>query len=132
VVPSGTQINYHVNLGLLYGAKELRCDPFFSSFRCNDSRKPSTTGLINNNEDTTTNYNLFRYTIIPRLNGSYGKTLKRIHQTTQAPGQLLPIQAVYNQYLKYVLNDGDSPSDDYVDIGFFERSDEDYFMILPR
>ena len=52
VVPTQQQINYHVNLGLLYGARELRLDQMFSSY-CGNSSNPKIVGLVNLEEDTT-------------------------------------------------------------------------------
>ena len=70
IIPSPSQINYHVNLGLMYGAKELRLDPFFSD----DSR--GLVGLINIDGEETENYYFFKNLLIPRLNGSFGKEAK--------------------------------------------------------
>ncbi len=134
VYPSSSQINYDVNLGLLYGARELRGDPYFSQPVDPDScpGQFNTKGLIDSANETTENYNLFRYTIIPRLNGWFGKTLKRIHQTVQLPNLELPTTASYNQYISYIDYHDYEPPPKYVDLGFFTRGDEDYFMIVSR
>ena len=141
VVPSKYQINYHVNLGLLYGAKELRLDPMFSSGCGYDTSKPKIVGLINLAEDTTANYNFFRYTLIPRLNGSFGKELKRIHQKVQHPKLQLPrTQPVNSNYnwltsITYLTGDGSSGTD-FIDVGFFEThynsGEVPYFMVVNR
>ncbi len=140
VVPTQQQINYHVNLGLLYGAKELRLDPMFSSY-CGNSSNPKIVGLINLEEDTTANYNFFRNTLIPRLNGSFGKELKRIHQKVQHPKLQLPrTQPINNDYnwltsITYLNGDGSSEAD-FIDVGFFETyygsNDVPYFMVVNR
>jgi hypothetical protein len=121
-------------LALLYGARELRGDPYFSHPIDPDScpGQFNTKGLIDSNENTTANYDFFRYTIIPRLNGWFGKTLKKIHQTYQYPKVELPVQYASIQYLYYIDYDGNSPAPRYIDVGFFTKGDEDYFMILSR
>jgi len=135
IIPSSAQINYHVNLGLMYGAKELRLDPFFSS----DNGEVS--GLIDENEEETENYYFFKNTLIPRLNGSLGKELRKIHQVEQFPKQQLPIMQPVNslyswvQKIEYYQGDG-IPQPDFVDIGFFETyygsGDVPYFMVVNR
>ncbi|MBE0539411.1 MAG: hypothetical protein IH620_06835, partial [Ignavibacterium sp.] len=137
--PSTRQINYHINLGLMYGAKELRLDPFFSYINCLD--KYRTAGLIDKNNDTTANYNFFRFTIVPRLNGSFGKELKKIHQVVQHPHLQLPktqpINSTYNWLtsISYLNGDGSSGAD-FIDVGFFEThfesNDVPYFMVVNR
>jgi hypothetical protein len=126
IIPLPKQINYHVNIGLMYGGKELRLDPFFSDNTIGN------VGLIDEDDNETENYYFFKNTLIPRLNGWFGKTLRQIHQSVQYTKLELPVQAVYNEYLQYIDEDGDDPPSDYIDLGFFERSDEDYFMIVSR
>ena len=140
VVPTKQQINYHVNLGLLYGARELRIDPMFSSY-CGNSSNPKIVGLINLEEDTTANYNFFKNDLIPRLNGSFGKELKMIHQKVQHPNLQLPktqpINSTYNWLtsITYLTGDGSSGAD-FIDVGFFEThfesGDVPYFMVVNR
>jgi len=137
IIPSPSQINYHVNLGLMYGAKELRLDPFFTDLW--NITEPCTLsfyrakGLLDENEEETENYYFFKNTLVPRLNGWFGKTLRQIQQTEQYTKLELPVQTAYNEYLQYIDHYyGEDPPSDYIDLGFFEKGDEDYFMIVSR
>jgi hypothetical protein len=124
ILPTPSQINYHVNLGLMYGAKELRLDPFFSNLEGN-------IGLINPLEQTTENYDFFRFTLIPRLNGTFGKTLRSIHQTGQYPK--ISADSSYNFIDNFSGNLECLPAIANYDLGFFtDQLVRDYFMIVSR
>ena len=67
--------------------------------------------MIDKNEDTTANFNLFRYKIIPRLDGWFGKTLKQIHQTEQIANIDLPFYSPgYNWIESIHYKSGYGPS----------------------
>jgi hypothetical protein len=139
IIPSPSQILYHVNLGLLYGAKQIRCDPFFSYEwlpDCPDVWR--TAGLIDKNNDTTANYNFFRFTLIPRLNGWFGKTLKRLNQFKQFPKLDVlvdPENFTPHEFVDFIKATG-GPSDTcWVDLGFFKDPQDlsaKYFMTVNR
>ena len=133
IIPSPSQINYHVNLGLMYGDKELRLDPFFS-----DASR-DLVGLINMEGEETENYYFFKDLLIPRLNGLLGKTLRQIHQMAQYPninpsvGSDLNINAIKKIKLDYPNVTEAMPS--FIDLGFFSKEGFEpnrYFMIINR
>lgn len=140
VIPTPSQINYHVNLSLMYGAKEIRLDPFFSKYHqppCDNVL--STFGLIIENDEETENYYFFKNTLIPRLNGWFGKTLRKIRQTEQHPNinpsvaSFLNLNCIKKIRLAYQQNPEALPS--WIDLGFFDRQSEpetNYFMIVNR
>jgi len=139
IIPSPSQINYHVSLALLYGARELRLDPYFSSYYENCPGLLRTYGLIDQDNDTTENYNFFKNTLIPRLNGWFGKELRKIHQKEQFTKLLLPLTQPIGNYnwLESICYDGEgSQPPDFIDLGFFETHygslDVPYFMVASR
>ncbi len=138
VYPYSSQINYDVNLGLLYGARELRGDPYYSAPVWNCDNEFVTAGLIDKNNETTGNYDLFKNIIIPRLNGWFGKTLKRLHQMEQFPGinaRVYPDNIISQNYIDHIEAPGFPPSTCIIDLGFFQNqinTAEKYFMIVNR
>ncbi len=81
--PTTEQLLYTTNLGLLYGARQIWIDPAFSYDVDYDKDKPGTRGLLDIELNTTTTYNTFKDTIIPRLHGEFGRTLRKLRADSQ-------------------------------------------------
>ena len=135
--PTPAQLLYHINLGAMYGMKELTMDPFFTWDQddpeqiCYGSRIRD--GLVDGYNNTLTELGqTWKEKVTPRMSGLFGKALKQIHPTAQFHKLELPVLASYNQYLSYIDYHENGPSSKYIDLGFFTRGDEDYFMVLPR
>jgi hypothetical protein len=138
--PSSAQMMYHINLGLLYGAKEITCDPTFTlleKYGC--IGYPYRDGLVKVNETDYTLSELgetWKDYIKPRLAGLFGQTLKKITPTEQHLNLNYPISAQYN-YIEQISYNNLSynivPSSPVIfDIGFFNKNGENYFMIINR
>jgi hypothetical protein len=129
-IPTESQFLYNLNVGLLYGAKSIELNSYFYW----PNVVPDKTSLFDMyNQEHQPLWFTIRDPVSPRLNGWFGKTLKKIQQTEQYTKLELPVQTVYNQYLQYIdhLN-GEGPPSDYIELGFFEKGNEDYFMIVSR
>lgn len=138
------ELLYQTNLALMFGAKALSLYPYFAIVdSCAD------TGTIHALIDRECNYphqyiytpryNIFRYTINPRLKGIMGKTLKKLEPSEdhlQVP-IYSGVQLNFNNIKSVYPNQ--QPCDDiYFEIGFFHdplngyNSDKKYFMLLNR
>jgi hypothetical protein len=128
-IPTPSQINYHVNLCLLYGAKELRLDPYFSSYYYGCENLLHTYGLIDPEEQPTDNYLMYKDTIIPRLNDKFGKTLKKINQTAQFANLDIadPVVINFPSFIYDIRGINFSEASTYfLDLGFFENPGESF------
>ncbi len=80
-MPTTKEMLYSANLGLLYGAKQIWIDPYFSY------NYPGTSigvrGLIDIDYRKTERYFFVRDTLNPRLKGLFGKSLKRLFAAKQ-------------------------------------------------
>jgi hypothetical protein len=84
----------------MYGARELRLDPYFSD------ESNGVIGLILDNNTTTENYDFFRITLIPRLNSTFGKTLRRLKkfkQFTNIDALIDPFFRIHRTCLQNIL-----------------------------
>jgi hypothetical protein len=92
--PSSEQMLYHINLGLLYGMKELTCDPLFTIYNseagrpCPDSLYRA--GLINFSDNSLTQLGLtWKNKVAPRMSGLLGKTIRKLTPTEQYLNHIL-------------------------------------------
>ncbi|MHC1738246.1 MAG: T9SS type A sorting domain-containing protein [Ignavibacteriaceae bacterium] len=138
--PSFAQMNYHINLGLLYGAKELTLDPVFSKETqvrgC--GVRMYRDGLIDYDLSGTPLTDLgidFKNTIKPRLSGLFGKTLRKLNRAEQTTGINLRTGNYDDNYIDTVRTNAGGSDTSVVDIGLFSdssNSDKKYFMLLSR
>ncbi len=140
-IPTKEQFLYNLNVGLLYGAKEIDISNYFYKLNADDDIT-NTTALFNWFDTLYTPlWYTIRDTVSPRLKDSFGKTLRNIHQKVQNPGLQLPVtQPVNTNYnwlssITYLNGDGLSGAD-FMDVGFFETyngsGDVPYFMVVNR
>ena len=148
--PTTSQMNYHINLGLLFGARELTVDPLFTRYNiyvCDGQEvsKIYREGLIGDIQNMTTLSYLgefFKDVVKPRLSGLFGKTLKQVVQDTQFVNlnlaNILPesYNNINHNKLKYVIAPENLITTIYnIDVGYFNHpinSNIDYFMIVNR
>ncbi|MFA6596869.1 MAG: right-handed parallel beta-helix repeat-containing protein [Ignavibacteriaceae bacterium] len=136
-VPSNTQMNYHINLGLLFGMKELTCDPFFT-LTLNNS--PYREGLVNfeSTPPTLTPLGQFWKDIIkPRMSGLVGKTIKTLTPTSQYyEKDLASTSIINNTFLNKLEKNPTNLSGAFiVDLGFFSNPtdlNKKYFIVVNR
>jgi hypothetical protein len=131
--PTTTEMLYEANIKLMYGAKALTLYRYFGAD--NDT---NFTGLVNyttgQGYSYTERYWFIRNTLAPRLRGLFGKTLRNINQTHQH----LNITTSSFTGEEYISNISTSRTESmqpdfietYIDLGFFEKDDKDYFMLL--
>lgn len=134
-MPSIQQLLYHVNLGMLYGAKEIRLDPYFSVYHSVCTSVLSTNGLINISGNPTLLWYTFRDTISPRLSGTFGKTLKVLTQQSQYIGNNIVTDSIINQQFIDKIKFTSGSGDGIIDLGFFtdeEDTYKKYFMAVNR
>lgn len=135
------ELLYNTNMALMTGAKYIQLYTYFAERELNDPNTIyTTTGMINSINyqlDYTDKYNMWRDTLKPRLHGLFGKTIKTIDPTQQ----LLNIIAGQFSGAEYISNiqasRADIPGENeyiavYNDLGFFEKGDKEYFMLLNR
>jgi len=140
-IPTKEQFLYNLNVGLLYGAKEIDVSNYFYKFNFYDDTT-NTSALYNYFDNYYTPlWFTIRDTVSPRLKNSFGKTLRNIYQKEQNPKLQLPvtqtINSTYNWLSSITYLTGDNSSGtDFIDVGFFETyngsGDVPYFMVVNR
>ncbi|HOJ19839.1 MAG TPA: T9SS type A sorting domain-containing protein [Ignavibacteriaceae bacterium] len=136
--PTFEEMNYHINLGLLFGAKELTCDPIFTIWDTN-ANQYHREGLIDYESTSTPLTSLgihFRDIINPRLSGLFGKKLQQLNAvdqyTDKTTGQINNLS-----YIKSISTSGcsEEASNSIIDLGIFSETafpEIKYFMICNR
>ncbi|MBZ0199387.1 MAG: hypothetical protein K8H86_05940 [Ignavibacteriaceae bacterium] len=136
--PSSAQMMYHINLGLLFGMKELTMDPFFTlmSTECPDSIYRE--GLVDAKTNTLTSLGItWKEKVAPRLSGLMGKTLKRIIPIKQFNNlNLIQAPTVNFSFVNKVgAINYDNTISYFLDLGFFRDSvlaDRYYSLAINR
>jgi hypothetical protein len=138
--PSSEQMLYHINLGLLYGMKELTCDPLFTLYN-SDAGRPCPdslyrTGLIYYSDNSLTTLGItWRDKVKPRMSGLVGKTIRKLTPTEQYLNHTLSSS---KNFIQSIIKGGCTvqgmqPGDEAYDLGFFKDDlDRDYFMLISR
>jgi hypothetical protein len=148
-IPNPAEMVYHINLGLLFGAKELTIDPLFTipvradaTAECDDpDLYPYREGLIDIDTGELTPLGGFFSNKIPlMLSGEFGKTLKRLNPVYRVidykPSPSPTENNVY--WLKKVelANPNPNPANSTtIDYGFFENPNlisKKYLMVVNR
>ena len=130
-IPTKEQFLYSLNVGLLYGAKEIDISNYF--YKLNEDDDITNTTALFNWFDTlyTPLWYTIRDIVSPRLKGSFGKTLRNINQTIQYPK--INASNSYNFISNFSGNLECLPATADYDLGFFKDSfNADYFMIVSR
>jgi hypothetical protein len=138
--PSSEQMLYHINLGLLYGMKELTCDPLFTLYNSETGRLcPDSlyrTGLIYYSDNTLTPLGItWRDKVKPRMSGHVGMTIRKLAPTGQYLNHTLSSSDGFIQSITKggCTAQGMQSSDESYDLGFFKDDlDRDYFMLISR
>jgi len=135
--PTFEEMNYHINLGLLFGAKELTCDPVFTIWDAT-ANQYHREGLIDYESTSTPLTSLgihFRNKVNPRLSGLMGKTLRKLNQEEQETGINLRNSNYSDNYIDSIRTNARGSDTSMVDIGLFSdssNSDKKYLMLLSR
>jgi hypothetical protein len=141
VNPTSAQMMYHINLGMLYGAKELTCDPLFTLLKTEKCiGLPYRDGLAEVNKNGYTLSALgetWKKYVKPRLAGLFGQTLKKITQSGQYPDISFNKSDRYDFITSIGFDPVGSNENNIVhpgyDLGFFKgEADIKYFMLLRR
>ncbi len=144
-IPTAEQFTYNINVDLLYGAKGIEMSDFYYFYENVPSTVDSTwrTSLVKVHADDVNNplsyytplYFTLKDSVSPRLKGSYGKLLEKLHQQQQ--GQLLNQSSLTVNNVVFSRNGTTAIDDarDY-DCGTFimpeSTGDKKYFMIVSR
>ncbi|MHC1738248.1 MAG: NosD domain-containing protein [Ignavibacteriaceae bacterium] len=137
--PSFAQMNYHINLGLLFGAKELTLDPVFTLWD-EEASQYYREGLIDYTSEGTPLTSLgeqFRDVIKPRLSGLMGQTMKTLNQAHQILGVDVLTNNLNNinyRKLKYINCPTTGATICTTDVGFFDSNEpwKNHFFIVNR
>ncbi len=136
---------YTANLALMYGAKFLSLYTYFAQEPYLNHTFYTYRAIVEfpnypiTNAELTDKYYTLRDTLSPRLKGLFGKTLKKLIATDQYLNidALIDPQnapATYN-YVEYIETTGGPNDECFVDLGFFEDSQDpslNYFMPVNR
>lgn len=131
--PLPHEMLYEANLKLMYGAKSLSLFRYYS-----DGLNPAFTGLVTydaNGYYPTSKWYMVKNILSPRLKGTFGKTLKSIHQTVQYLNHQLSTSQGFIQSIiaGNCTAEGMQAGDEAYDLGFFKDDlDRDYFMLISR
>jgi len=139
-VPENKELNYHVNIGLLYGAKELTIDPTFTlAHETNGLWREGLIDFTNSggNYPFTPLGEFFKDIIKPRLSGLMGKTLKKLNQAHQILGVDVLTNNLNNinyRKLKYINCPATEATICTTDVGFFDSNEpwKNHFFIINR
>jgi len=130
-IPTMEQFMYNMNIGLIFGAKGFSLNNYFA---WNDK----VTGLCTIDDDISNHEPLHGFiegTIMPRLSGLFGKTLRKLNQAGQTTGINLRTGNYSDNYIDTVRTNAAGSDTSVVDIGLFSdssNSDKKYLMLLSR
>ena len=130
-IPMREQFLYNMNIGLIFGAKGFSLNNYFA---WNDK----VTGLCTIEDDKITHEPLHGFveeTIMPRLSGLMGKTLRKLNQEEQETEINLRNSNYSDNYIDSIKTNGVGNDTVEVDIGLFSdssNSDKKYLMLLSR
>ncbi len=131
--PTPYEMLYEANLKLMYGAKSLSLYRYYAS-----GTNPAFTGLViplgGGNYTYTSKWSIVKTILSPRLKGLFGKALRNVNQTAQFLNLEHPVTTphLYIDTIKYFYNGDDIPEPHIFELGFFQKDDKDYFMIICR
>src|SRR5690606_5565418 len=133
-----------VNLAVMYGAKFIDLYTYFARGEPDDEPCELCNQIVNHiggiaNDTPTVKYYTLRDTINPRLEGLFGKTIKKLNLVNDFLGinaLIWPDNTTPYEFINYVEATG-NPEDDtcLVELGIFENPQDltgKYFMPLNR